>query len=61
MIQWNIDGIYPLVICYIAIENRHRNSEFSSKDGDFPVRYVTSTRGSFIDLPIKHSEFPIAM
>jgi hypothetical protein len=21
--------IYPLVICYIAIENGHRNSEFS--------------------------------
>ena len=21
MIQWDINGIYPLVICYIAIEN----------------------------------------
>ena len=26
VIQWDIHGIYPLVICYIAIENGHRNS-----------------------------------
>ena len=29
IIQWNIDGIYLLVICYIAIENGHRNSGFN--------------------------------
>ena len=23
------DGLYPLVICYVAIEHDHRNSEFS--------------------------------
>ena len=23
------ERLYPLVICYIAIENGHRNSEFS--------------------------------
>ena len=28
---------YPLVICYIAIENGHRNSGFTElKNGDFP-------------------------
>ena len=35
------DGIYPLVIVHITIENGHRNSEFPSKTGDFPVRYVS--------------------
>ena len=34
-------GIYPLVICYIAIENGHRHSGFShEKWWIFPVRYV---------------------
>ena len=29
-LQERVDKInYPLVICYIAIENGHRNSEFS--------------------------------
>ena len=27
-IQWDMNGIYPPVICYIAIENGHRNSGF---------------------------------
>ena len=32
---------YPLVMTNIAMENCHRNSEFShEKHGDFPVRYV---------------------
>jgi hypothetical protein len=36
-------GIYPLVICYIAIKNGHRNSELSlEKWWIFPVRYVTN-------------------
>ena len=41
---------YPLVICYIAIENHHRNSvDFPIKNGwIFPVRYVTNiTRGYY--------------
>ena len=25
----DFNGMYPLVICYIAMENGHRNSEFS--------------------------------
>ena len=31
VIQWNMNGIYPLVICYIdiAIENGYRNSGLS--------------------------------
>ena len=29
------DGIYPLVLCYIAIEHDHRNS-FPIENGDFP-------------------------
>ena len=29
VIQWNIDGIHPLVMTNTAIENGHRNSEFS--------------------------------
>ena len=27
---------YPLVICYIAIEHGHRNSDVPGKNGDFP-------------------------
>ena len=27
---------YPLVICNIAIEHGHRNSDFPIKNGDFP-------------------------
>ena len=38
---------YPLVICYIAIENHHRNSEFShEKWWIFPVRYVKLPEGN---------------
>ena len=33
-------GIYPLVICYITIENHHRNSELShEKYGGFHSNY----------------------
>ena len=28
-IQWDINGIYPLGMTNIAIENGHRNSEFA--------------------------------
>jgi hypothetical protein len=35
-------GIYPLVICYIAIKNGHRNSEVSLEIwGIFPGRFGT--------------------
>ena len=32
VVEWDLMGFYgdyPLVICYIAIENGHRNSGFS--------------------------------
>ena len=35
------NGIYPLVICYIAIENGQFMVDLPIKDGDFPVRYVS--------------------
>ena len=36
-IQWDINGIYPLVICYIAIENGPVEIvDFPMKHGDFP-------------------------
>ena len=35
-ISSSISHVYPLVICYIAMENGHRNSGFSIKTGDFP-------------------------
>ena len=38
--QWDINGIYPLVICYIAIEHGHRNSGFSIEHGDLNHSYV---------------------
>ena len=37
--MWQVWG-YPLVNIQKAIENSHRNSWLSHKNGDFPVRYV---------------------
>ena len=37
--KWMLMGFYPLVICYIAIENDHRNSGFSHI---FPLKVVIS-------------------
>ena len=38
--------MYPLVICYIAIENGTFIVDLPIKDGDFPVRKLwTVTRG----------------
>ena len=36
VIQWDIHGIYPLVICYIAIENGPFIVDLPIKDGGFP-------------------------
>jgi hypothetical protein len=36
---------YPLVICYIAIENSPFIVDFPMKNGDFPVRYVSLPEG----------------
>ena len=37
MIQWDINGIYPLVNVDIATEHGHRNSGLThSFNGDFP-------------------------
>ena len=38
---------YPLVTCYIAIENGHKNSEFSMKNGVHS--YVPLPEGIFDD------------
>ena len=41
--------IYPLVICYIAIENGHLEIvDLPIKNGDFPVRYVHLPESSWI-------------
>ena len=46
-IEFMVLSPYPLVICYIAIENHHRNSEFShEKWWIFPVRYVKLPEGN---------------
>ena len=39
---------YPLVICYIPIENNHRKNEFTHyQHGDCPVRYVSLPKGIY--------------
>ena len=39
--------VYPLVICYIAIENGPVEIvDFPMKHGDFPVRYVKLPEGN---------------
>ena len=47
-----------LVICYIAIENGHRNSEFSPKKRWFSIVFCMFTRGYSFWTPKKH---PIAI
>ena len=38
---------YPLVICYIAIENGPFIVDLPIEDGDFPVRYVSLPEGNY--------------
>ena len=51
-------GIYPLVICYIAIENGHRNSDGKTlQSGDLP--HVESLFTKQYPLVNKHSKIAI--
>ena len=43
--SWELKVGYPLVICYIAIENGTFIVDLSIKDCDFPVRYVSLPEG----------------
>jgi len=45
--------IYPLVICYIAIENDHRNSELSHWKWCFPIVY-SGFSIEIVDFPIEN-------
>ena len=47
-----ISFLYPLIICYIAIENGSLTIDLPIPKGDFPVRYqrvihFNSTQGGF--------------
>ena len=43
MIQWDINGIYPLVNVYsLLLKMAIEIVDFPIKNGDFPVRYVTN-------------------
>ena len=62
-IQWDINGIYPLVICYIAIEMTIEIVDFPIKNGDVPWFFVclpeVVNRVTFLIHPISQqvSEF----
>ena len=48
--EWWSNGIYPLVICYIALEKGPLIVDLPNNDGDFPVRYDGLPEGK----PIKN-------
>ena len=52
--EWWSNGIYPLVICYIALEKGPLIVDLPIKDGDFPVRYVSLPEGIIIIYQLYH-------